>query len=57
LKGQHAAFYAGSETLFHAHGSTGTPTGYSKSVPGYNELKSYWIGGHGYPDVYRQKMK
>jgi hypothetical protein len=45
---EHAAFYAGDGGLFHAHGTAGTPTGYTY------DLKTWWIPNRGYPDVYRQ---
>ncbi|MCD4747334.1 MAG: C40 family peptidase, partial [Bacteroidales bacterium] len=49
---KHTAFYAGvrngKHSLFHAHGKTGTPTGYT------GDLKTWWIPNRGYPYVYRQ---
>jgi len=50
---QHAAFYVGNATMFGAH-RPGVPSGYTKNVKGYNELKQYWIDKYGYPKVYRQ---
>ncbi len=44
---KHTAFYAGNGMLFHAHGKTGTKTGYT------DDLNSFWIQENGYPDVYR----
>jgi cell wall-associated NlpC family hydrolase len=46
--GRHAAFYAGNGRMFHAHGSEGTPTGYT------NDLYNWWIPNYGYPNLYRQ---
>lgn len=44
----HTAFYAGGNSLFHAHGDSGTPTGYT------NDLRTYWVEELGYPTAYRQ---
>ena len=44
----HTAFYAGDGKIFHAHGETGTPAGFT------TDLKRYWIPRKGLPDVYRQ---
>ena len=43
--------------LFHAHGKTGTPTGYT--AKGYQKPNgaglSWWIEHNGFPYVFRQK--
>ncbi len=45
--GSHTAYYAGGTRLFHAHGSAGTPTGYT------NDL-IWYLSNRGYPNLYRQ---
>jgi cell wall-associated NlpC family hydrolase len=56
-RGHHVAFYAGNEQTFGAK-ETNKLSGLSKKVPGYTELKTYWIeskaSGRGFPEVYRQ---
>ena len=45
--GRHVAFYAGNGQLFHAHGATGTPTGFT------GDLFRWWIPNRGWPTLYR----
>jgi len=44
----HAAIYVEGTKIFHAHGKTGTPTGYT------NDLIRHWYNNRGIPDVYRK---
>lgn len=44
----HCCIYAGEGKIFHAHGATGTPTGYT------HDLITYWYDKHGVPKVYRK---
>ena len=44
----HCCIYAGEGKIFHAHGATGTPTGYT------NDLIAYWFNVHEIPKVYRR---
>jgi len=43
----HTAFYVGGDTIFHAHGKPGTPTGFT------NDLNRFWIPTKGTPNAYR----
>jgi RHS repeat-associated protein len=53
-RSKHTAFYAGFARMFGAHREN-VNSGYTKDVKGFNELKQYWIGRNGYPEVWRQK--
>lgn len=44
----HAAIYVEGTSIFHAHGSTGSPTNQT------NDLYIYWIPKRGYPTIYRK---
>jgi cell wall-associated NlpC family hydrolase len=50
----HTGFYAGNNQVYGAK-SSGKPSGFTKNVKGYNELKQYWLPKLGYPEVWRQK--
>ena len=44
----HAVIFVEETKIFHAHGKTGTPTGYT------NDLITYWYKERGVPEVYRK---
>ena len=44
----HCCIYAGEGKIFHAHGSQGSPTGYT------HDLITYWFNTHKVPKVYRK---
>ena len=47
-KNGHAVFFVEGSRIFHAHGNTGDPTGYT------DDLIRYWYKERGVPDVYRK---